>query len=243
MKKYERIAVFFSFVMVFIFLLPVQIYAKAKNSYVSKEPCIKDEPYSHLNEKYDDVSKIRVEYGETDYVYIVLDNQNYKIKNVKSDNSKMKLHVEKEKNHFYLASEKEKKYINTQYDIKITTRKQGTYTMSYQVVDGKGKVVENRKIKVYAYEDYPFKNITIDGKDYVYRWFNGVDKKKFNVKFHMNKGYKITKIKYSGSNKTFKNGSKFAVKDQGLQVFYIDKYTKNEESIYIYFQLKQYQYK
>lgn len=158
--------------------------------------------------------------------------------------------------------------------IGVYTKKNGTYTISFDILDKDGKAVSSNKVKVYAY-DSPLKSISVEGKD---KNSSLLSKKSGKVKVALESGNKIKKLEYGvytavksdsdSSNKyeikykTFKNGEKITygsnpymydyeyksdysnyyssdmstslVAPTIIRITYIDKYTKQEETIMSY---------
>lgn len=104
------------------------------------------------------------------------------------------------------------------YYIGLRSKKDGSYTVSFDILDKSGKKVETKKIKVYAYGS-PVKSVTFDGKKIAYNKLTG---KSAKVKVTLNKDNKIDKLEYGVYKivkdgdissieevyKSFKNGSK-----------------------------------
>lgn len=104
--------------------------------------------------------------------------------------------------------------------IGVYAKKEGTYTISFDILDADGKKVSTKKVKVYAYNDYVVKNISLEGKEKNTYFLN---KKSGKVKVTLSSGNKIKKLEYGVYStpelyynttrndviyKTFKNGSK-----------------------------------
>ena len=104
------------------------------------------------------------------------------------------------------------------YTIGLISKKNGTYTVSFDIMNKNNKKVSTKKITVYAY-DHPIKSITFDGKDLPDGILTGNSAK---VKVSLSAGNKIKKLQYSIYEKleeenngyssqvykTFKNGDK-----------------------------------
>lgn len=104
------------------------------------------------------------------------------------------------------------------FTISVRTKKDGTYTVKFDIVDKKNKKIATKAVKVYAY-DSPLKSITFNGKKQNTSILTG---KSAKVKVTLAAGNKIKKLEfgkykkvkeenYEGSEmvrKTFKNGEK-----------------------------------
>ncbi|MBB2184467.1 hypothetical protein H0486_16430 [Lachnospiraceae bacterium MD1] len=83
-----------------------------------------------------------------------------------------------------------KNYRNDYY-IGVRSKKNGTYKVTFDIIDENKKKVETKTVEVYAY-DYPVKSITFDGKKY-----NGeLSGKSAKVKVTLASGNTIKKLEY-----------------------------------------------
>lgn len=123
------------------------------------------------------------------------------------------------------------------YYIGLRSKKNGTYTVRFDIMDEDGNKVETKEVKVYAY-DSPVKSITFDGKkNDVYQLVG----KSAKVKVTLESGNKIEKLEYgvyklvkeNTSNrseevyKSFKNGEKITFGTQPY--YYLDEYSNEYE--------------
>lgn len=159
------------------------------------------------------------------------------------------------------------------YKIGLYAKKNGTYKVTFDIVDQNGDKVSSKEVTVYAY-DSALKSVTVDGK---IRSYSIVNKKSGKVKVVLQPGNKIKKVEYGYYKKTknssgysssivykeFKNGSKVNFTTQGyeylseysneysdqkyysknfdkdimattwIKVTYVDKYTKQNETLQV----------
>jgi hypothetical protein len=127
------------------------------------------------------------------------------------------------------------------YTIGLRSKKNGTYTVSFDIVDENDKKVETKEIKVYAF-DSPIKSITFDGK---IMDGNDLTGKSAKVKVTLTSGNTIKKLEYgvykiekeensSRSEvvyKSFKNGEKITF---GTKAYYYSNEYSNELEDYSY---------
>ena len=122
------------------------------------------------------------------------------------------------------------------YTIGLRSKKNGTYTVSFDILDEKNKKVETKEITVYAYSS-PVKSVTFDGKEINGDWLSG---KSAKVKVTLTSGNKIKKLEYGvyeikedGESsisteevyKKFKNGAKITFGTQPY--YYSSEYSDN----------------
>lgn len=182
--------------------------------------------------------KVRSYYDGQESIEVELDHYEDSIKNLKVDH-KAKVFITS-----INKSQNSEKMENTQV-ISLYIPKTGvTYTVTFDVVNEKGKKIESCKFKVYCY-DCPFK-VTVDGKNallYMDEPFD-VKKKDAKVVVNTNKKNPITNLEYSyvteqeeGSKdsdqyslrqvvefKKFKNGSKIKLNDKPDRSIYQSTY-------------------
>jgi hypothetical protein len=131
------------------------------------------------------------------------------------------------------------------YYIGLRSKKNGTYKVTFDIVDENKKKVVTKSIEVYAY-DYPVKSITFNGKSIDGNELSGTSAK---VKVTLTSGNTIKKLQYGvyeivkendSSNSdydytTFKNGAKVTF---GTQAYYYSNENINSYDDYSY----QYKY-
>ncbi|WP_310605217.1 hypothetical protein [Anaerosporobacter sp.] len=185
-------------------------------------------------EKKDSIpTKARIYYSDSRAIEIELADVTQSISNIKTDN----------KNVFAMLT-----YASTstnsgknEYAIGVRASKNGTYTVSFDIVDADSKKIATKKVKVYAYGS-PVKSITFDGKKLTSSELTG---KSANVKVALESGntikkleygyYKVTKKDNSTESeivyKTFKNGGKVTFGTKAYTYDYT--YTSNyDDTIY-----------
>lgn len=199
----------------------------------------------------------------------------YTIANLKSNNSKLKVKQ-------ILYSTEEGYTENDNYaTISLYTGKEGTYKVSFDILDAQGKKVSSKKITVYARNDSPLKTLKLGKNTITSTTVNVVNMKTSDnyllkgnsgkVKVTLAKGYKLKKIEYGIYDKakdqmvytTVKNNKKITYgkisseysskneyfdEDEGtytrrnywrktatastaIRVTYLDKYTKQENTL------------
>jgi hypothetical protein len=89
-----------------------------------------------------------------------------------------------------------------EFSIGFYCKKDGTYTLSFDILDKDSKKIEAKEIKVYCYEA-PLKSVTFDGKE---RDDIELSTKSAKVKITLTSGNKIVKLQY-GVNETSKDGN------------------------------------
>ncbi len=178
------------------------------------------------------------------------------VKNIKVDKNGLIA-----KNTYYYTSTSSDEYAAPYASIGLYAKKEGKYTVSYNICDKAGKKLSSGNVTVYVKNDSPFKSVKFAGKELT----NALTAKKSGkLSISMNKGYKLKKITVTTYNKsgqrvvkTMKNNgtltlSQYAmVNDSSLLdgtryfytsfaastiviITYTDKYTKQDrESIYI----------
>lgn len=214
-------------------------------------------------------------YSDERAISIDLADATQSIDNIKTDNKNLyAVLTGLEMNQEQSPNEDESRNKN-QYYIGLRCKKNGTYTVSFDIVDKKGKKVETKEVKVFAY-DYPVKSITFDGKELSGSTLKG---KSAKVKVTLSSGNKIEKLEYGyykleeqGDSertdeeyKVFKNGGKITFGTQPyyysseysneyedyssqskymnmgmdaptyIRITYLDKYTKQSETIVDYY--------
>lgn len=133
------------------------------------------------------------------------------------------------------------------YYIGLRSKKNGTYKVTFDIVDENKKKVATKSVEVYAYE-YPVKSITFNGKSIDGNGLSGTSAK---VKVTLTSGNKIKKLQYgvyeiikekenNSSNSeyvytTFKNGAKVTF---GTHAYYYSNENINNYDDYSY----QYKY-
>ena len=125
-----------------------------------------------------------------------------------------------------------------QYRIGLRRTKEGTYTVSFDILDENNKKVETKKIKVYAYSR-PVKSITFDGKEID----NELSGKSAKVKVALTSGNTIKKLEYGVYElekenedsirseevyKKFKNGEKVVFGTQPY--YYLSQYSDVQDN-------------
>ncbi len=164
------------------------------------------------------------------------------------------------KNTHYYTSTSSDEYANPYASIGLYAKKEGKYTVSYDICDKAGKKLSSGKVTVYVKNDSPFKSVKFAGKELTSAL---TAKKSGKLSVSMNKGYKLKKITVTTYNKagkevvktmknngTLKLGEYAQVNDNSysdgsryfytslaarthVKITYIDKYTKQEcESTY-----------
>lgn len=121
------------------------------------------------------------------------------------------------------------------YTIGLRSEKNGTYTVSFDIVDKDGKKVSTKEIKVYAY-DVPVKSITFNGKNLRGNYLSG---KSAKVKVALTSGNVIKKLEYgvykikeendrSSSEMVYKEFKNGATVTFGTKAYYnYNKYTNS----------------
>ncbi len=127
--------------------------------------------------------------------------------------------------------------ITNQYTIGLYGEKDGTYTVSFDILDENNKKVSTKKVLVYKYPS-PVKSVTMNGKLQEDNWLS---EKSAKVKVSLSSGNKIQKLEYGvyeiieneGQTrseivyKTFKNGSSVTFGTQSY--YYANDYTYENE--------------
>ncbi len=187
-------------------------------------------------------SKVRIyPYFVDNYaIEIGLVDSGYKLKNLKSNDSNLKVYNTGKTNSTYSG-------YKTEFDIGCYARKPGKYKVSFTLVKGSKKL--KKTVTVFAKADEPIKKVTFAGKridsyiDYDYAGRMGFpDSGAFSVK--MRKGYKLVGINvktylhstntYSEStytnssyvDKAISNGDTVSLSDVAYKYYY--KYQENE---------------
>lgn len=172
-----------------------------------------------------------------------------KIKNLKISSKNLKV---KQSLINYDQSVKKRKLAFSLY-----AKKTGTYYVTFNICDSKGKKKSSHKITVYVKNDLPIKSITYGGESMKMtsfdEWILYTDMSFGKFKVTMNKGYKLKKIQYVSyvsyegdydEYVTMKNNKKINLPltwgdDEEeeemsefcslMEVTYVDKYTKKEK--------------
>lgn len=118
------------------------------------------------------------------------------VKNIKTNSANLKAKLT------YSESRKDSSESTSSIGISFYAQKEGTYTLSFDVYNAKGKKVSTEKIKVYVRSDSPVKSVSVTGLDAKTGY---VAKKTGTLKVSMNPGYTLKKIEV-GKNKVIKNG-------------------------------------
>lgn len=120
--------------------------------------------------------------------------------------------------------------------IGVYAKKKGTYTVSFDVCDAKGKKLSSHKVKVTARVTTggsyvsPFKKVTFAGKQNIFS--EPTSKKSGKFKVEMNKGYKLTSIKMRYYDKQGKRVEKTIKNNANVtlgQYAYVDEYQYDSE--------------
>lgn len=125
-----------------------------------------------------------------------------------------------------------------EYYIGLRSKKEGTYEVSFDILDENKNKIETKSVKVYAYGS-PIKSITFDGKNFNYNEISGTSAK---VKVTLTSGNKIKKLQYGVYKlkkennstrsevvyKTFKNGAKITLGKQAY--YYLYEYSNQSEN-------------
>ena len=196
---------------------------------------------------------IELDYGDDFAIEVEFAEKGDQIKNLKTSSKN-------------IIAKVTNKYLSYQYGSKKNTaniglfaKKEGTYTVSFDIVNADGKKVSSHSVKVYANEERAIKSVKFAGP----QDFSGVTSKtKGKLSVMMNKGYKLNKIVVQTYDKdgqrkseTVKNNSTITLgkypriygwkkepcyyynwgtsitAETDIEIFYTDKYTKSEESI------------
>lgn len=189
-------------------------------------------------EKNNIPTKVRMYGGWDDSaIKIELADMTHTIKNIKTSNKNLYAMLTGYEYQLEEGSYVEKPNYKNSYDIGLLSKKDGTYTVSFDIVDKDNKKVETKEIKVFSY-DAPIKSITFDGKNLEGSELSG---KSGKVKVTLTSGNKISKLQVgvyvsekSGEEinckmvyKTFKNGEKITYGTQAYK--YLNKYSNEDE--------------
>ncbi len=131
--------------------------------------------------------KIRVYPLSTSTVSVTLDAVGDQIANIKATNKNLKAKLTHTN-----VSQHNGTMERNECSITLYAKKQGKYTLKFDILDAAGSVKTKASITVFAKNDSPVKKFTFGGKLYDYNNFTG--KKSGKVKVVMNKGYKLKKI-------------------------------------------------
>lgn len=181
-------------------------------------------------EKKDSIpTKVRLYNGfNQEAIKIELADTTQSIVNVKSNNKNMKAMLTASDYIYESSSYLENAMERNSYTIGVLSKKDGTYTVSFDIVDKDNKKVSTKEVKVYAYKS-PIKSITFDGKNLNGNLLTG---KSAKIKVTLTSGNKINKLRYGMYKlveldkdnvkcqevyKGFKNGSKITF---GTQPYY-----------------------
>lgn len=191
---------------------------------------------AHAAEKDDIPTKVRLFRGwEERAIQIELADTTQAIANIKTDN----------KNLFAMLTgsesvlTQEEGVVNAaetknSFTIGLYSKKDGTYTVSFDIIDKNKKKVEAKKIKVYAYGS-PVKSITFDGKQPNGNELSGNSAK---VKVTLLSGNTIKKLQYGvykikeENNETNSDIAYTTFKNNGKVTFGTKAYTYSHDSSY-----------
>lgn len=142
-------------------------------------------------------SKVRIYSGYADdwaLDGITLTSAKYYIKSVTSGSKNLKAELVKEEARYQESNGTVDEDENS-YRIGMFAKKTGKYTVTIKVADRKTKkVVQTKKVTVFAKNDSPFKKVTVNGKTN-YEWERVYStKKKISFSVTAASGYKIQKI-------------------------------------------------
>lgn len=197
--------------------------------------------------------RISVKNYAQDFIRVTLDKEGYDIQNIRTSGKALTAWRagKRTDNHYEKDEQQEqpalkKTYIKHDVYIGLFAKKKGAYKVSFDIVDGTGKRVAGRTVKVYATNESPFRDICLNKKKIMlnasgWRYIDGFrlgsPKVKINVK--MTKGYRLKKILCSksgstGKSKKVRNGSTVDMrKYYWIEIFYADKYTGETKSVTI----------
>lgn len=195
---------------------------------------------------YDDVpTKVRM-YAMTSGQGISFDlpGYGYTIANLKSSNSKLKV-----KQSYYSTEEGYSN--NSNYaTISLYTSKEGTYKVSFDILDGNGKKVSSKKVTVYARNDSPLKTLKLGKNTITSTTINTSNMKTADnnlligksgkIKVTLAKGYKLKKIEYGIYDKakdeivysTIKNNKKITYGKNATEYSSKSEYYDEDEGTY-----------
>lgn len=159
-----------------------------------------------------------------------------------------------------IYANKSENELRNEVTISTFAKKNGTYTVSFDLMNADGTKKASKKVKLYVY-NWPVKSVTINGKTMK---SNIISAKSGKVKVKLTKGNTIKKLEYGVYNKTgkmtyktFKNGAKIIfgnypylynsgnesegysyksystsiLASTNIRVTYKDKYTKKNETL------------
>ena len=216
-------------------------------------------------------SKVRVNsdtWNDT-AIEIQLADATHTVANIKSDSKNA---IAKITSLDVRSEEGEDADIRNKISIGVYAKKDGTYTISFDILDKDGLKVSTKKVKVYAYRESALKSLSVEGSQ---KNSSLLSKKSGKVKVTLKPGNKLKKLEYGvyspkeNSNnreikyKQFKNGAKITygtnpyyyeseytseynnyysyymntslVAPTYIRITYIDKYTKQEETMTSYY--------
>ncbi|MBA4686206.1 MAG: hypothetical protein H2184_03555 [Candidatus Galacturonibacter soehngenii] len=174
-----------------------------------------------------------------------LPGYDYTIANLKSSNSKLKV-----KQTFYRTEEGYTENSNFA-TISLYASKEGTYKVSFDILDAQGKKVSSKKITVYARNDSPLKTLKLGKNTITSTTVNDANMKTTDnyllkgnsgkVKVTLAKGYKLKKIEYGIYDKakkeivytTVKNNKKITYGKDSSEYSSKDEYFDEDEGKYI----------
>ena len=197
MKKAKKILSVLLFLTMLVTLFPVTANAETKNTIPTK---------------------IRM-YNRTDEraIEIELADITQSIGNVKTDSKNLFAKVTSSELNQEQGYQTDQMVNKNKFTVGLRSKKNGSYTVSFDILNKDGNKVETKKVKVYAYSS-PVKSITFGGKTKDDHILAG---KSAKVKVTLNKGNKIDKLEYGVYKlvedeysimseevyKTFKNGA------------------------------------
>lgn len=169
----------------------------------------------------------------------------YTIANLKSSNSKLKV---KQTNY---TSEEGYEEDENYTSISLYTSKEGTYKVTFDILDGNGKKVSSKKITVYARNDSPLKTLKLGKNTITATTVNTTNMKTTDnnllkgnsgkLKVTLAKGYKLKKIEYGIYDKA-KNRMVYSTIKNNKKVTY-GKYAHESSSKYEYYDDEEATYK
>ncbi len=138
-------------------------------------------------------TKVRMYYSmDTNAITISLADMTQTIGNIKTDSKNLFAMLTGSDYNAQEGEYADQEGAENRYTIGLRSKKNGTYTVSFDILDKKNKKVETKKVKVYAY-DNPMKSITFDGKEMKYNEISG---KSAKVKVTLTSGNTIKKLEY-----------------------------------------------
>lgn len=132
--------------------------------------------------------------------------------------------------------------VKNEITIGAYAKKDGTYTISFDILDADGKKIDSKEVKVYAYKESPVKSISIEGSQ---KNSSLLNKKSGKVKVTLQKGNKLKKLEYgvysakdNSKNtevkyKQFKNGAKITYGSN--TGYYENEYSSEYSNYYSYY--------